>query len=183
MAENILSGSSTHLRSSQNEYDWLGHGIYFWENSPARALEYARQRILRTGRAGVRKETAVIGAVIDLGYCLNLLDAKYTRVVREGYEALQDWLRQINKPMPENRLPADSGEHLLRNLDCDVINMVHLAREQRSLPRFDSVRGAFIEGKPIYDGGGFFEKTHIQICVRDTVKIKGYFRPILDVGR
>lgn len=30
------------LKSSKNEYDWLGNGMYFWENSPIRALEYAR---------------------------------------------------------------------------------------------------------------------------------------------
>jgi hypothetical protein len=143
----------------------------------------ARQRISRAGRTGVGNEPAVIGAVIDLGHCLNLLDAEYNRVVREGYEALQDWPRQLNKPMPENRLPIDSGEHLLCNLDCGVINMVHFTREQRSLPPFDSVRGALIERAPIYDGGRFFEKTHIQVCLRDTGKIKGYFRPISDAAR
>ena len=26
---------------SQNEYDWLGHGIYFWENDEKRAYEWA----------------------------------------------------------------------------------------------------------------------------------------------
>lgn len=25
-------------RPSENDWDWLGHGIYFWEHSPARAL-------------------------------------------------------------------------------------------------------------------------------------------------
>jgi hypothetical protein len=27
------------LRESHNNYDWLGHGVYFWENSSERALE------------------------------------------------------------------------------------------------------------------------------------------------
>jgi len=26
---------------SKNGYDWLGHGMYFWENNYTRALEYA----------------------------------------------------------------------------------------------------------------------------------------------
>ncbi len=26
------------LRSSANDYDWLGPGVYFWENSPERAI-------------------------------------------------------------------------------------------------------------------------------------------------
>ena len=31
------------LEDSDNKYDWLGHGIYFWENDYDRALEYARE--------------------------------------------------------------------------------------------------------------------------------------------
>lgn len=29
------------LSPSENDYDWLGHGIYFWEHGPARALKCA----------------------------------------------------------------------------------------------------------------------------------------------
>lgn len=29
------------MRSSDNDYDWLGPGIYFWENNPKRAIDYA----------------------------------------------------------------------------------------------------------------------------------------------
>ncbi len=50
VAEAIFSGSSAHLISSQNEYDRLGHGIYFWENSPQRALNYVREQMWRTTR-------------------------------------------------------------------------------------------------------------------------------------
>jgi hypothetical protein len=34
----------------------------------------------------------------------------------------------------------------------------------------------FIEGAPIYEGSGFFEKTHIQIAVCNPDCIKGVFR-------
>lgn len=40
--EAILSSKNI-LLVSNNAYDWLGHGIYFWENSPERALEFARE--------------------------------------------------------------------------------------------------------------------------------------------
>ncbi len=39
-AKLAISGKE-HLMKSTNEYDWLGHGIYFWENSPYRAYEWA----------------------------------------------------------------------------------------------------------------------------------------------
>jgi len=42
---------------------------------------------------------------------------------------------------------------------------------------FDSTRGAFIEGDPIYEGAGIYEKTHIQICIRNLNCIKGFFLP------
>lgn len=29
------------LLASRNSYDWLGNGVYFWENSLARAKEWA----------------------------------------------------------------------------------------------------------------------------------------------
>lgn len=29
---------------SQNEWDWLGHGVYFWEHAPAGALRWPREK-------------------------------------------------------------------------------------------------------------------------------------------
>jgi hypothetical protein len=37
--ERLLRG--TPFRPSDNEYDWLGPGIYFWETNPLRGLEFA----------------------------------------------------------------------------------------------------------------------------------------------
>lgn len=41
LAESVFSGKNF-LFKSENAYDWLGHGIYFWENNFKRALEYAK---------------------------------------------------------------------------------------------------------------------------------------------
>lgn len=51
------------LISSTNDYDWLGNGIYFWENSYARVLEWAQ-----TYKAN--GDPSVVGAVLDLGFCI-----------------------------------------------------------------------------------------------------------------
>ncbi|MCC8028629.1 MAG: hypothetical protein LIO75_02320 [Lachnospiraceae bacterium] len=32
------------LKASSNAYDWLGHGIYFWEQNYQRAYEWAGNR-------------------------------------------------------------------------------------------------------------------------------------------
>jgi hypothetical protein len=36
-AKSVIEGKKD-LKISQNAYDWLGEDIYFWENSPRRAL-------------------------------------------------------------------------------------------------------------------------------------------------
>lgn len=41
--DNVLH-KHQHLKASANKYDWLGNGIYFWENSYQRAYEWAEQK-------------------------------------------------------------------------------------------------------------------------------------------
>lgn len=71
----------------------------------------------------------------------------------------------------------------LRRLDCAVIRFLHKEREDAGYEPFDTVRPAFVEGEPLYAGSGFAAKNHIQICVRNTACIKGYFRPLNAKGR
>ena len=50
------------LRPSENRWDWLGAGAYYWEGAPERAMDWAKKHC---------KDPAVLGAVIDLGHCMN----------------------------------------------------------------------------------------------------------------
>jgi hypothetical protein len=63
-----------------------------------------------------------------------------------------------------------------------VINRIHTLNELTGKRSFDSVRGIFTEGSPIYPGAGFRGKTHVQLCVRSVSCIKGYFAPLDDKG-
>jgi hypothetical protein len=178
IAEEVLSGNSS-LRKSTNQWDWLGHGVYFWENSPERALHYACELRDNPVRSNSAVETpAVIGAVIDLGYCLNLLDEKSIRLVAEA-NGLYVNACQVDSVEPlENRDSGSSTDLLLRYRDCAVIEMLHAARDQAEATNFDSVRGMFSEGEPLYPHAGFRAKNHLQICIRNPNCIKGYFRPL-----
>jgi hypothetical protein len=51
VGEAVLAGKAE-LKANNNTYDWLGHGIYFWEHNPMRAVQWARafQRRPKTGR-------------------------------------------------------------------------------------------------------------------------------------
>lgn len=172
VGEQILSSAGAHLKASEKEFDWLGSGIYFWEGSIARAWEWARGR----HTDGKINKPFVLGAVIDLRHCLDLFDRAAAEQVRLAHDALAGAMQDIGSAMPKNvgKTPDKAG----RRLDCAVLNTLHTLRERDGHAAFDSVRGPFLEGEPIYEGAGFRSHTHIQICVRNLACIKGYFRPI-----
>lgn len=173
-ADRVVSGRGN-LRHSRNDYDWLGHGIYFWENDPLRAKQWARFQAKRAEARGKHFTPAIIGATLDLGVCLNLLDATSNKLLASGYRFLRQAQSALGLPMPENQnLPGDSGL-LLRKLDCAVINSLHDLIKQQDGEPFDSVRAAFIEGRPVYPNSAFRQKNHVQICIRNPRAIKGYF--------
>lgn len=165
------------LKPSTNFYDWLGHGIYFWENNQQRALDFAKNFESNTRSKKVIQTPSVLGAVIDLGFCLDLLDTEYIKFVRESHSTLLQSCKTLGLAMPVNRKLAGSNDLLLRNLDCAVIENLHLQRKENALGEFDSVKGVFVEGSPLYEGAGFHEKNHIQLCIRNPNCIKGYFIP------
>jgi hypothetical protein len=162
--------NKTQLKPSSNDHDWLGSGIYFWANSPERALEFASQPRLRSKI----KTPAVLGAIIDLKHCLDLLEHKNLAVVQDTYNLLADIMKTAGLKMPENIKPNGSNESLLRKLDCFVIESLHKLKKDNP---YDSVMSVFLEGNELYDNAGFRQKNHIQICVRNSDCIKGYFIP------
>ena len=152
---------------SENDYDWLGSGIYFWETNPDRALDWARQ--VGSGKS----EPFVVGAVIDPGFCLDMISSNGIASVEDIYAEFVEVILASGGRMPEN---TGGTDHLNRKLDCAVLNFLHIARRRSNEPAFDTIRGIFIEGAPIYPNSGFRRKTHTQICVRNQDTIKGVFR-------
>lgn len=173
IVNDVLNGKGD-LKKRDNVYDWLGHGIYFWDNSPSRAMDWAIDLSKRKGSK--IKKPAVIGAILDLGYCLDLLDYKNLEFVKFGYSMLESTLSASKTPMPQNK--GDDADLTLRELDCAAIQSLHKSISDDNEKEFDSVRGVFWEGKRLYPNAGFREKNHIQICVRNIDCIKGYFLPL-----
>jgi hypothetical protein len=180
LAERVLAGKAV-LKPSRNDYDWLGDGIYFWEHNAQRAFEFAAGVSQQPHPSGQKIKTpAVVGAVIDLGLCLNLLDSRSIAMIRAAHEELLKGLASLNADLPKN---SGGTDLFRRNLDCAVLRTLHVTREANDEPPFQTVRAAFIEGAPLYENAGFSAKTHIQICVRELRCIKGYFRPLDDDGK
>ena len=174
VGEAILNGEIAHLTSSLNDYDWLGSGIYFWESNPERAYQFALESAQggRNSRGSIARPF-VLGATLHLKRCLNLADSSAIAQLQEAHADLEATSLSTGAVVPTN-----GGDLRARKLDCAVTNFLHTTRRRNALPAYDTVRGLFWEGAPIYAGAGVREFNHIQICVRDLSCILGYFRPI-----
>lgn len=171
---------------SQKPYDWLGHGLYFWENNYDRALQWAHEKKER----GKIVAPAVVGAVLYLGHCCDFLDRRFISVLATHYERMESNYKALGKDMPQNKDAKDDRHKnkLLRDLDCAVIEFMH-ARLYTQVKQdirdkgfseyqlFDSTRGVFTEGGEAFTGAGILEKSHIQICIRNPNCIQGFFMP------
>jgi hypothetical protein len=154
-------------RPSTNVWDWLGHGIYFWEHSPERALRWAREQYRGQGQTA-----SVIGAVVQLGRCFDLLTETFTAILADRYHVLAGTFAAQGQTMPRNH----GRQAKRRELDCLVIND-GLNALQKAGTEYDTVRAAFLGGKPAYPGAGFSREGHIQIAVRNPTCTLGVFRP------
>lgn len=171
VGEKLLDNEPFEL--SENDYDWLGSGIYFWEANPDRAFDWAKQQAKRKTTREVPFEPFVVGAVIDLGFCLDLISSNGIAALRQAHEDLVATAEEVHFELPIN---AGGDDLLLRRLDCAVINYLHAVREEQGQSAFDTVRGVFTEGPRLYANSGFRSKTHIQVCVRSRDMVKGVFR-------
>jgi hypothetical protein len=166
----ILNGEDD-LITSENEWDWLGPGIYFWEQNPGRALEYAVECAAGQQKNKARIKTPfVIGAIIELGNCLNLLEPASINMVKKAHNEFIETCKNNGASIPTNK-------GAIRKLDCSVIRWVHKSTQENQLPTYDTVRSAFNEGGHIYPNSNFYDRLHIEICVRNPTLIKGYFLP------
>lgn len=163
------------FKHSSNAYDWLGDGVYFWENNYERAVQYAVEDSKRPKTK--INDPFVLGAILDLGNCLDLLDQKYLDFLAFAYEQLKSDLEKEGKGLPTNStFGKNDFDFKKRELDCAVIRYAHRLAEEEG-EHFDSVRAAFWEGEPLYDGAGFKRQNHIQIAVLNPNCIKGVFLP------
>lgn len=177
VGEGILA-SGRKLRKSENDYDWLGHGVYFWENDPARAFQWAKAQQKR----GKIATPYVIGALLAPKNCLDLTEQDSLDKIDEAYRQYAMLMAIAGEPLPENsplhaRPGVSDGDLLIRKLDCAVINALHVFRENEGGVPFDAVRGPFWEGEALYPGARIQRKSHIQIAVRDESVVLGYFLP------
>jgi hypothetical protein len=112
----------------------------------------------------------VLGANIDLGNCLNLIESDSLLLVRDAYDGLCRLIEVSGSTMPVNK-----GNN--RALDCSVFRYIHDSNESEGSKPYDTIRCAFPEGDELYPGASIMDRLHIQIAVLNLKKITGYFLP------
>lgn len=171
VAERLLAGEP--FRKSENDHDWLGAGVYFWEYGADRALQFARDQ----QRRGKVVEPAVVGALVQLGNCFDLMDTAYTDELPGAYQNFCSMLAQTGAMLPWNA--GITPDKKLRRLDCSVLNDYLDSFDMRGVA-FDTVRCGFQEGERAFPGSGIYRESHIQISVRNPACILGVFRPTVE---
>lgn len=144
------------FKPSRNRFDWLGDGVYFFQDSPVRAERWARELY---GDDGV-----VLRAALDLGGCMDLLDPAWFAVLTEAHDLVVESHRASGL-----RLPKQDG--LAHGMDREVINVAVGILSDRGV-RIRSVRGVFAEGRPAFPGSALLDLAHIQIAIRDADAIQ-----------
>ena len=138
------------FRISQNHYDWLGDGVYLFQEAPQRAWDWAFE--------WHGDEAAVLGAEFSTAECINLLDTGWNSFMADAYNSYLSFLNALGDQVPEQ----SGGNH---RLDREVINYAVGVLEDRGI-KVACVRSAFAEGRPVYPNSSILHLAHVQIAVR-----------------
>jgi hypothetical protein len=144
---------------SDNDYDWLGTGIYFFQDAPIRAKQWAMEQH--------PNEPAVICSLIQLENCIDLFDVKWFPLLKNVYNLFEQQYRLSDRPLPKQN-PYRSKAH---RLDCAFFNYASQFVAHKGQIS-SSTRAVFVEGNCIFPDSAIFDLAHVQISVKDPLVIK-----------
>lgn len=155
-ANRLVEGGA--FNQTTNDDDWFGHGCYFWEHAPRQAWWWATQ--FKRYRS-----PAVVGAIIRLGNCFDLLDPQNVRILRRVHDTMwEKWPDGVERPQNGN-------QH--KKIDCAVFNYLYQLSEDEKTP-IDSARAVYVptaSHRRVWPRSWIYEQAHIQICVRNRSNI------------
>jgi hypothetical protein len=185
VVDDLLKGDVTHLEPSPRGYDWLGDGIYFWEEDASRAMWWAERSLEEAKKANDQWRTpvkvevpAVVGAIIYLGNCLDLMFAGTQYLLNDTYHEVAYRYDKQGLRLPVN-------DYFSRPLDCLVINEACRALQRKRGRKTDTVRAVFAAPEKLdnprlyeapYEGSILASTTYKIVCVRSRRSIVRYFQ-------
>jgi hypothetical protein len=149
------------FRASDNDYDWLGTGIYFFQDAPTRAKQWAIEQH--------PDNPAVIRAKIELENCIDLLDINWVPPLKIIYNSFVEQRIRANLPLPKQN-PSKSKAH---RLDCAFFNFASQVLSSRG-KTLAIIRAVFVEGESIFPDSAIFDLAHVQVVIKDRSLIKQY---------
>jgi len=159
IADRLVDGEA--FTASSNDDDWFGSGIYFWEYAPKQAWWWSTT-------FKKKRHPAVVGAIIRLGHCLDLLDPVNVASLKQFHDdTLAKW-RSAKVAIPKN-----GNQH--KKLDCALFNVFY---QQSDVP-IETARAVYVpteSAKRAWKRSWIYEEAHIQICVRKQDNILAVWR-------
>lgn len=172
-ARELVAGSP--FEFSANSGDWLGRGIYFWQDAPGRALVWARYRHRDSGET-----PAVVEVEITLENCLDFFDVRTYREVRQRYPEFQAFESRLDPPISQAALKVEKGKAFLDGdtptTDIRTRKAIHNYRDRAFIDWYvevlanrgyevKTVRGIFLDGTALFTESFLFDWSHAQIAV------------------
>jgi hypothetical protein len=185
-ADGILS-DPTQFALSTSAGDWLGIGVYFFESSYQKGLEWARRTVEKDRLAGFQVTEAVLGCEIDLSHCLDFCDPSQTAAFGRWADAHIDHTTVEVQHAPRLYTPrgrefsiSDRAYRLARyrgiykyphkvNVFDKTLIEAYVAG-LRPAKRFTTVRAPFNSGRQMFPNSYLFHNSQIQIAVRDPAR-------------
>lgn len=171
--DDLISRRINMLDPSRNTYDWLGPGIYFFENDLRRAMNFATESAAHPARMYTRRPIATpaaVGAVICVNSCLDMSN----QTGLNEFSLVLSALQQTGSTLASN----DVSNPLLRRLNNQVFATMHALRAADGNDAYDMIRSAFVQGAPLGDAhSGFNQDNHVQLAVLNAETIVGWFMP------
>jgi hypothetical protein len=162
------------FRDSTNDYDWLGKGIYFWQDAPELALIWARRRHRNSDLAVIYAEI-----MMNIDLTIDLFDSNpdngYIQAFRDSYKRFRDLI---------STMPRTEQQGLFHRLDKLMIDFAvdNLIPSTHSGKKIQVVRSVFIHGEPLFppfeqnEKSALHDMSHVQIAVRDHNVIRSHYR-------
>lgn len=153
---------------NRREVDWLGDGLYFWQDAPHRALWWANRRVAyERGEYPERgpQSPAVLQVEVDFTNALDFLDR--TPAIERLLRAAHRLLASTSPSMPANAVDRHA-------LDCAVINVAVERQAMETGILHHCVRGIFISENPspYYPGSALLKEAHVQFSVRSWMPVQ-----------
>lgn len=169
---------------SNELYDWLGEGVYFWQSAPLRAWLWKRCLQMPRKLRSKREDTVVLEYVADVDPAewLDLLDVRWTAVLARTGALIPELWRTAGtlddgsvldeaKIVRLCRENARINAPVRRYLDRAAIEHVSRSLERDHGMPIKAVRSAFQHLDRLYPYAAFRYGDHVQVAIRKSEHI------------